>query len=819
MSLGNAWFKYKKWNPFAFQKETWKAIEENKSGLLNSPTGSGKTFAIWFGILHHYYKKHPAKKSAFTGKINVIHKKETGLHCLWITPLRALSKEILLATQQVSVDLNLDYKIALRSGDTTSAERARQRKKSPQALITTPESIQLLLASKGYADFFKGLEFVIVDEWHELLGSKRGVQVQLALSRLRTLNPNLKIWAISATIGNLKEAKEILLGSNLQNSVDIKTNIEKTIKIQTIYPDVVEKYSWVGHLGIQLLPKIVPIIEKSKSTLIFVNVRSQAEIWYQRLLDVAPHLAGQIALHHGSLSENIRKWVEDNLHKGNLKAVVCTSSLDLGVDFHEVDTVVQIGSPKGVARFMQRAGRSGHHPGATSKIYFVPTNSLEIVEGSALRYAIATNLLENRIPYVRSFDVLIQYMITLAVSDGFNPEGLYEEIKSTHCFQSITPEEFRWCLQFITVGGNSLKVYDEFHKVVIEHGLYKVVSKSIAMRHRLSIGTIVSDSMLFVKFMGGKKLGLVEEAFLSRLNPGDVFWFGGRNLELIMIKDMEAKVRLSKKGNGIVPSWLGGRLPLSTQLSQSIRRQLHEYKTNASTSEELKKLGPLLDLQAKISHLPQLDELLIEQFKSKDGYHLLVYPFEGRFVHEGMAAILAYRIGLLEPFTFSIGMNDYGFELLSDKEVNIEQVLDNDLFSPEHLHDDAFKSANATEMAKRKFRDIATIAGLIFTGYPGHQKKTRHLQASSQLFFKVFEDYEKDNLLLRQSFDEVLDFQLDITRMQAAFNRISGQKIIVSKPERPTPFSFPILVDTIRERFSNEDVQTRIEKILKVAQA
>lgn len=819
MSIGRDWFKYKKWKPFAFQKETWKAIEEGKSGLLNSPTGSGKTFAIWFGILHHYYAHHKSKKSVKTGKTRTLDKKETGLHCLYITPLRALSKEILLATQQVSIDMNLDYKVALRSGDTTSAERARQRKKSPQALITTPESIQLLLASKGYPDFFKGLEFIIVDEWHELLGSKRGVQVQLAISRLRALNPNLKIWAISATIGNLQEAKEILLGSNTLNSVDIKTSLEKKIEIETIYPDVVEKYSWVGHLGIKLLPKIVPIIEKSNSTLIFVNVRSQAEIWYQKLLDEAPQLAGQIALHHGSLSENIRKWVEDNLHNGHLKAVVCTSSLDLGVDFHAVDTVIQIGSPKGVARFMQRAGRSGHHPGATSKIYFVPTNSLEIIEGSALRYAIETNLLENRIPYVRSFDVLIQYMITLAVSDGFYPEQLYEEVKTTHCFQSITPGEFSWCLQFITAGGSSLKAYDEFYKVVIENGSYKVVNKAIAMRHRLSIGTIVSDSMMFVKFMAGKKLGMVEEAFISRLKPGDVFWFGGRNLELVMIKDMEAKVKISKKGNGIVPSWLGGRLPLSTQLSQSIRKQLDEYKNNESTYEELKRLGPLLDLQSKISHLPGKDELLIEQFKGRDGYHLLVYPFEGRFVHEGMGAILAYRIGLLEPFTFSIGMNDYGFELLSDKEVNIELVIDNNLFSPEHLYDDAFKSMNATEMAKRKFRDIATIAGLIFTGYPGHQKKTRHLQASSQLFFKVFEDYDKDNLLLRQSFDEVLDFQLDITRMQAAFNRISTQKIVVSKPERATPFSFPILVDTLREKFSNEDIQSRIDKILKATQA
>jgi ATP-dependent Lhr-like helicase len=808
MSIAADWFKLKKWKPFAFQKATWKAIIGGKSGLLNSPTGSGKTYAIWFGILESYYKQFSKKKKP----------KDSGLHCLWITPLRALSKEILLSTQQVSRDLELNYKIALRTGDTTSAERTKQRKKSPHALITTPESIHVLLASREYDKFFSGLEFIIVDEWHELMGSKRGVQVELATSRLKALNPNLKIWAISATIGNLEEAKEILLGNKSDNSVTIKTELEKVIIIETLYPDVVEKYSWVGHLGIQLLPKIIPIIEASNTTLVFVNVRSQAEIWYQRLLDEAPHLAGVVALHHGSLADSTRKWVEDNLHTGRLKAVICTSSLDLGVDFHSVDSVIQIGSPKGIARFMQRAGRSGHHPGAISKIYFVPTNSLEIIEGSAIRYAIQNNLLESRIPYIRSFDVLVQYMVTLAVSDGFKAEQLFEEVRGTHCFKSMSWEEFTWCLDFITTGGNSLKNYDEYHKVVLVDGLYKVTNRTIAQRHRLGIGTIVSDSMMHVKFMGGKKIGLVEENFISRLKPGDVFWFGGKNLELKIVRDMEARVKLSNKNSGKVPAWLGGRLPLSYQLSNSIRKQLDDYKIGEIHYEELKQLTPLLELQNKVSHLPDKNELLIEQFKTREGYHLFVYPFEGRFVHEGMGALLAYRIGLLEPFTFSIAMNDYGFELLSDKKIDVDLITDNNLFSPDFMQDDVLKSMNSIELANRKFRDIATIAGLIFTGYPGHQKKTRHLQASSHLFFKVFQDYEKENLLLRQAYAEILDFQLEITRMQNAFERISQQKIVVTYPEKPTPFSFPILVDTLREKFSNESIQTRIDKILKSVQ-
>ncbi len=804
MSIANRFFKLKKWKPFPFQRETWKAIAEGRSGLLNSPTGSGKTYAIWFGVLEQYYKSNPPKRK----------KKDSGLHCLWITPLRALSKEILLATQRVSADLELNYSVALRTGDTSVAQRAKQRKRSPHALITTPESVQVLLASKEYDKFFSGLEFVIVDEWHELMGSKRGVQTELALSRLRALNPNLKVWGISATIGNLEEARDILLGQDPEAHT-VKAELDKKFKIETLFPDVVEKYSWAGHLGMPLITKIVPIIDSNTTTLIFVNVRSQCEIWYQRLLEVAPHLAGHIALHHGSLSDSIRKWVEDSLHNGRLKAVICTSSLDLGVDFQTVDAVVQIGSPKGIARFLQRAGRSGHHPGALSKIYFGPTNSLEIIEGGAIKEAIGNGLMENRIPYIRSFDVLLQYMVTLAVSDGFRPDQLFRELKTTHAFASITPEEFNWCLSFITTGGNSLKVYDEFHKVVNQEGLYKVIDRSIAMRHRLSIGTIVSDSMMQVKFMGGKRLGVVEEYFISRLSPGDVFWFGGKNLELVMIKDMEAIVKVSKAKKGQVPSWLGGRLPLSGPLSRSIRRQLDHYVKGEIVSEELQRMAPLLELQKERSHLPAINELLIEQIETRDGFHLFVYPFEGRLVHEGMAAILANRIAMLQPYTFSIAMNDYGFELLSDKEVDMQLVLDNNLFSPDHLQEDALKGMNATEMGKRKFRDIATIAGLIFTGYPGKQKKTRHLQASSQLFFKVFEDYEKDNLLLRQAFDEVLDFQLEITRMQAAFDRIATQEIVVTRPEKPTPFSFPILVDSLRERFSNEDMQARIDKLLE----
>jgi len=721
-----------------------------------------------------------------------------------------------MATTRVSNDLQLDYKIALRTGDTSTAERAAQKKKMPQALITTPESLHLLLAQKDYTDTFSKLTFVIVDEWHELMGTKRGVQIEMALSRLKAMNPNLIIWGISATIGNLEEARDILLGSYGDKRALISSSLEKKIDIQTIIPETIEKYPWGGHLGIQLLEQVLPIIHQSRSTLLFTNTRSQCEIWYQRLLEREPDLAGAMAMHHSSLSESTRQWVEDALHEGILKAVVCTSSLDLGVDFRPVDTVIQIGSAKGVARFMQRAGRSGHQPGAVSRIHFLPTHSLEIVEGSALRHAISHKQIESRIPYIRSFDVLIQYLVTLAVSDGFRPQEVYEEIIKTHCFASVSREEFNWCLNFITQGGEMLDAYDEFHRVVVEDGVYKVISKRVAMRHRLSIGTIVSDTMIQVKYLGGGSIGAIEEWFISRLKPGDSFWFTGRNLELVRIKDMTAFVRRSTRNKGAFPSWQGGRMPLSSQLSATIRLKLDEHGNGKKKKDvEISALAPLFEEQKRTSHLPEDNELLIEKARSRDGYHVFIYPFEGRNVHEGLAALFAYRIAQIKPMTFSIAMNDYGFELLCDQNIPIEEALGNALFDSHGLTADIYASANITEMARRRFRDIATISGLVFNGYPGKQVKTRHMQANSQLFFNIFEESEPGNLLLQQAYDEVMTFQMEQVRMTDALARMEHQEIVIRELERFSPFSFPILTERFREQFSNEKIEDRIKKLIE----
>lgn len=794
------WFDSMDWKAFHFQKQTWQAYLDGYSGVINAPTGSGKTYSIFIGFVLNAIQR---------GEVN-----PSGLRLIWITPIRALAKEIKIATERALNGLGLDWEVGIRSGDTKTSERNKQWKKPPQILITTPESIHVLLTKKGHSKYFKNIETIVIDEWHELLGSKRGVQTELLLSYFKGKNSDLRIWGISATIGNMDEAMDILLGINKpEKNILIKADIKKEIDVISLIPNKMETYPWAGHLGIRMAEQIIPIIHKSRTTLIFTNTRAQCEIWYHKLLEMEEDLAGLIAMHHGSISRELRDWVEDALYDGRLKAVVCTSSLDLGVDFRPVETIIQVGSPKGVARFIQRAGRSGHQPGAKSKIYFVPTNSLELIEAAALRTSVETQDMESRTPYVRCFDVLVQYLMTLAVSEGFKPEEIYEQIMNTFCYSFITREEWEATLTYLLHGSTSLAAYDEYQKVVIEDGIFKVTNRGIAMRHRMSIGTIVSDAMMNVKYVTGKRIGTVEEYFISQMSPGDVFWFAGRALELVRIKEMTAQVKNSKNKKGKIPSYMGGRLQMSGQLSEVMRNKLDDYLNGENNDIEFEKLIPLFEQQQKRSILPRKDELLIEYFQTREGYHLVIYPFEGRYVHEGMGALIAKRISRIHPITFSIAMNDYGFELLSDQKIDVEALLTKELFSTDDLVSDIQSSINAVEMAKRQFRDIAIISGLIFSGYPGKQKKNRHLQSSSQLLFGVFQDYEPDNILFRQTYEEVMTFQLEETRMRQALDRIQSQHMMIIYPEKPTPFSFPLLADRLREKLSSEKLEDRIRKM------
>ena len=856
------WLASKQMKPFQFQLETWQHLHEGNSGLVNAPTGFGKTYSVFLGALINFINQNPTTYKTKT---------KSGLQLLWVSPLRALAKDINRAMHEVIAELGMQWQIGSRNGDTDLNERARQKRSMPEVLIITPESLHLLLATKDYPKTFETLQTIAVDEWHELLGSKRGVQVELAISRLTspptplhaverggkqavagrqpaTTKKQISIWGISATIGNLEQAKDVLLAplkqintkqtsivhsniktiiNNYQSPPEPETHIKsplsaarrgaggevRHISIESVIPDEIEKFPWAGHLGLNLAAQAIEIIRANTTTLIFINTRGMSERWYQKILELAPDLAGAIALHHGSIEHELRNWVEEALHTTTLKAVVCTASLDLGVDFRPVETVIQVGSPKGVARFLQRAGRSGHQPGKVSKIYFLPTHTLELVEAAALKEAMNENLIESRDPRMLCFDVLTQYLCTLAIGEGLKPDEIYHEVKSTHCFADMNDDEWQQILHSIVSGGEALQQYDEYKKVEIEpDGIYRIKNRRIAMRHRLHIGTIVSDSMVRVKFMAGGYIGVIEESFISRLEPGDTFILAGRTLEFVMMKDMTAIARKSNAKKAHIPSWEGGRMPLSSNLGKMLRRKFNEALTN-SKDIEITSLKPLFDLQDKLSHVPHENELLIEQIETKDGFHLFVYPFEGRLVHEAMAAILAYRISLITPITFSFAMNDYGFELLSDQPIPVDDSNVYELFTTDDLLTDIQRSVNSTEMAMRKFRDIAVIGGLIFQGFPGEQKKTRHIQASASLLFKVFSEYENSNLLLRQAYAEVMEQQMEEQRLRSMLTRIQQSAIILTYPTQLTPFCFPIKVDSMREDMSSEKLEDRVKKM------
>ncbi len=834
-----AWLKARKLKPFPFQLETWQRIGQGRSGLLNAPTGSGKTYAVLLGLFNKMLHEGLEEKH--------------GLHILWVTPLRALAKDFYGTVQDALEGLMPAWKAGLRSGDTAAKDRAAQKKAMPQFLITTPESLHLLISQKGHEGIFKNLHAVVVDEWHELLGTKRGTQLELGLAHIHRLNKNPlprgegagggasstsvnrsmrkseetptvlpfycftfpQVWGISATIGNMLEGAQVLLGPGATEADVVRTDIEKEYAVQSVVPEHVDDFPWAGHLGLNMVEHVVPLVEAAKSCLLFTNTRAQAELWYQALLSRMPDLAGQSALHHGSLEGEIRTWVEDALRQGKAKLVVCTSSLDLGVDFAPVDRVIQIGSPKGIARLMQRAGRSGHRPGAVSRIFLVPTHALEIIEFEALKTGLEHRDIESRSPIHAPLDVLLQYMMTLAIGDGFTRAQLEEELATTWAYRNLEKEKLDWAFRFLIHGGESLSSYDEYARLEQDGDRYLVTNRRMALRHRLGMGTIVSSQSIRMRFLSGGYIGSVEETFVSALNPGDTFFFAGRALEFVMIKGMDMLVRKSTKSKGVTPRWAGGRMPLSANLSQRLRDVLIQARNHQDPANPLSRVNHLLKVQEAWSIVPSPQEFLVEFLRDRDGVHFFFYPFEGRLVHEILGALVAWRITREVEATFSIAMNDYGFELLTATELTPDEVLSIDLFSIRNLRQELELSINQTDLARKRFREVATIAGLVFTGYPGRKVQERHTRVNASLIFDVFRQYDPDNLLLQQAYDEVFNFEVEESRLVHTLERIQAQRIILKETRRPTPFAFPILTDRLREKSSNESMEKRVQRMLE----
>ena len=805
------WFAAKGWKPFAFQRDVWTAVRCGQSGLLHASTGAGKTYALWFATLNRFAITRPPA----TGKRNP---PADPLSVLWITPMRALAADTARALEAPLEALQIPWSVGLRTGDTSSSERARQTRRQPTALVTTPESLTLMLARADSETSLAHLRMVIVDEWHELIGNKRGVQLQLALARLRRWHPELMVWGISATLGNQSHALEVLVPQG--GGINVQGQTAKQLDVDTLLPPHAERFPWAGHIGLKMLPQVVAQIDASRSCLVFTNTRAQSEIWFQALLDARPDWAGVIALHHGSLSRETRDWVERALKDGQLKAVVCTSSLDLGVDFLPVERVLQIGSAKGVARLMQRAGRSGHAPGRPSRVTLVPTHSLELVEAAAAQDAIAQRRIEARESPHKPLDVLVQHLVSMALGGGFTPDALLEEVRSTWAYRDLSKEEWAWALGFVRHGGLSLTAYPDYRRVEPdEQGIWRVPDARLARRHRLSVGTIVGDASIQLKFWSkagaGKSLGTVEESFIARLKPGDGFLFGGRLLELVRVENMTAYVRRSSAKKASVPRWNGGRMPLSNELAQAVVARFDAAAHGHFDGPEMRAVQPLLQTQLHWSGLPMRGCLLVEVLKSREGWHLFLYAFGGRQVHQGLASLLAWRVSQGQPVTFSMAVNDYGLELLSATAVDWPALLNTALLSPENLLHDVAASLNAGELAKRRFREIARIAGLVFAGYPGAPKSMRQVQASSALFFEVFKQYDPQNHLLTQAGEEVLRDELDIRRLEETLRHLSTLELDVHLIERPTPLAFPLLVERMRESMSSEKLSARIARMVK----
>jgi len=803
-----AWFASRGWRPFPFQRTVWRELARGASGLVHAPTGTGKTLAAWLGALAR-------SRRLAAGD---------GLRVIWITPLRALAADTLGALERPLAELPAGwlpgrFDVAARTGDSSPAERRRFRERLPAAVVTTPETLSVLLSLDDAHERFAGVETVIIDEWHELLATKRGVQVELALARLRRLAPGLATWGLSATLANLDDAVAALAGpAGAAAARVVRATVPRRLEVETLVPRPMERFPWAGHMGMRLLPQVVERIAAARTSLVFTNTRAQAERWFDAIVTARPDWRQTVALHHGSVDRELRTAAEEGLRRGRLRCVVATSSLDLGVDFGPVEQVFQVGSPKGIARLLQRAGRSGHAPGATGRLVCVPTHALELIECAAARRAAAAGVVEPRRPLTGALDCLAQHIVTVAASGGFREADLLAEVRGTRAFAGLDDASWRWAVDFAARGGPALSAYPNFARIKERFGRWYVASPAVARLHRQSIGTIAGDATVAVKWLRGGGLGTIEESFVSRLTPGDRFLFAGRPLVLVRCDGLTAWVRRARSSQGLqVPRWNGGRMPLSTLLSAAVLELVQAAagaagrRSGARLPPEVEAVAPLLATQARWSRLPAADELLIERVQCRDGHHAFVYPFAGRLVHDGLATLVAWRIARSAPATFTMAATDWGFELSGREPLPGDERAWRRILSPAGLLEDLLACLNSTEMARRHFREIARVAGLV----AGGRRTNRQTQASAGLIFDVLVEHDGGNMLLAQARREVLEEQFEFTRLRDAVEAIAVRDIRVVDTPRISPLAFPIWAEQIQSRLSTQGWLERITEMAR----
>ena len=748
-------------------------IKKGFDVILHAPTGGGKTIGGFMPSIDDF--------------INNNYKSQE-FHTLYISPLKALTTDVKRNLLNPINDLKINIKVETRTSDTSTYNKAKQIKKPPNFLMTTPESFALLMARTDVINLFKNLKFVIIDELHTFFDSKRGHLLSLNVARLRSIKP-FQVIGLSATLKNTSLAKKYL--SNNKNTKLVSTHSKVAPEITILNSG--NRIPWSGHSPRYALSEIYSEILKFKSSILFVNTRAQAEILFESLWAIN-NKNKKIAIHHGSLEKDLRKKVEKEIVEGHVECVVATSSLDLGLDWGNIDLVMQIGAPKGVARLVQRIGRANHTINTPSRAILVPTNCFEYVECVAAKECVELNFLEDEKYSEGSLDVLAQHIVGVAISQKFKKEDLYKQIKEAWPYRNLNIEDFEKTLSFVENGGYSLQAYEEYSRLRRDGEYYEIRDKSLVTKYKMNIGTIVEAEMLRLR-VGNRYLGNIEEWFISGLSAGDTFIFGGKRLMFEKVIGNIAYAKITALEHQKIPSFKGGNLPLSTHLSKTVRKIFSKRLEAVDLPDSLKKWS---ELQTKFSSFPKENEFLVETFKRKNGkqekYYMAVHPFEGRNTHQTLGFLILRRIKKLGVQPFGFVANDYSILFSFSKEIEDIDFL----FSQDILIEDLYEWLEETPLIKRLFREIAIISGLIYKNLPGNQKTGKQVTFNTDLIYEVLRKHEPHHILLKITTENAKKDLVDLDRLSTFLFRIKN-KIKINKLNRASALAFSLLFEYHKE--------------------
>ncbi|WP_374470911.1 ligase-associated DNA damage response DEXH box helicase [Phenylobacterium sp.] len=780
------WFAKRGWSARAHQLGMIERAQAGRDALLIAPTGGGKTLAGFLPSLIELSQR-PAANAP------------TGLHTLYISPLKALAVDVERNLNAPILQMSLPVVAESRTGDTGVSRRQRQRLKPPDILLTTPEQLALLCAWEGARTFFESLRCVVLDEIHTLHSSKRGDLLALDLARLQQFAPNMRRVGLSATVDDPEVIKRWMAGPGGPGSIDLVLGPGGAEPVVDVLLSE-GRVPWAGHTAQHAMAEVYEVIKKSRTALVFVNTRFQAEFAFQELWrlneDNLP-----IALHHGSLAAEQRRKVEAAMARGELRAVVCTSTLDLGIDWGDVDLVIQLASPKGASRMVQRIGRANHRLDEPSRAIFVPANRFEMLECQAAREAIAEHRLDGDPPRVGALDVLAQHVMGCACSEPFDMLELYDEVTTAGPYRELAWEDFEQVVDFVSTGGYALKTYDRFRRIVrSQDGRWRVRDIATAQRHRLNVGAIVSPAVLSVRIAGrggrgGRKIGEVEEGMLEMLEPGETFVFAGQVWQLEGVTNLDVLVRPANDKDPKMPSWGGSKFALSTYLAKRVRQLMYDQEHWRVLPTDVREW---LEAQRDRSVIPAEEEMLLETFPRGKRHFMVCYPFDGRLAHTTLAMLLTRRLERAGVGPLGFVCNDYALAVWSLKPM--DELDFDELFAEDMLGDDLEDWLAESFMMKRAFKGCAIIAGLIERRFPGEQQKTgRQITFSTDLIYDVLRRHQPDHLLLRCAREDAATGLIDVARLGGMLARIRG-RIRHAALDHLSPFSVPILLEIGKER-------------------